>query len=105
MIVSSDARIEKHVTIKSILCDQGKSGIVSSLENIHSICRLEYLADVFQQLNKVNLKLQVQRRGRKIFDFTDTLNAFVEKLDNWKRKDQAGNFALCEMVLRRLVMK
>jgi len=60
IIVSSDARIEKHVTINSILCDQGKSGIVSSLKNIHFICRLAYLADTFQQLNKLNLKLKVQ---------------------------------------------
>jgi len=60
--------------------------------------------DIFQQLNKVNLKLQ--GRGRTIFDLIETLSAFVEKLDNWKRKDQAGNFAMFEMVvLRWLVMK
>jgi len=33
--------------------------MVSSLENNHFICRLAYLADIFQELNKVNLKLQV----------------------------------------------
>ena len=62
------------VTLISILYDQGKSGIVYSLENNHFICRLAYIADIFQQLNKVNLKLQVQ--GRTIFDFIDTLSAF-----------------------------
>jgi len=36
----------------------------------HFISRLEYLADIIQQLNKVNLKLQ--RSGRTIIDFTDT---------------------------------
>jgi len=66
---------------------------------------LAYLADVFQQLNKVNLKLQVQGRGSTIFNFIDTLSAFVEELDNWKRKDQARNFGMFEMVPRRLVMK
>jgi len=79
--------------------------MVSSLENDHFICRLAYLSDIFQQLNKVNLKQQVQGRGRTIFDFIDTLRAFVEKLNNWKRKHQAGDFNMFEMVLRRLVMK
>jgi len=64
---------------------------VSSLENSHFICRLAYLADIFQQLNKVNLELQVQ--GRTVFDFTDTLSAFVGELDNWMQKEQTGNFS------------
>jgi len=44
--------------------------MVPSHDNNHFISRLEYLADIFQQLNKANLKLQ--RRGRTIVDFTDT---------------------------------
>jgi len=44
--------------------------MVSSHDNKHFISRLAYLADIFQQLNKVNLKLQ--RRGRTIVDLTDT---------------------------------
>jgi len=91
--------------LKSILSDHGKSGIVSSLENNHFICCLAHLADIFQQVNKVNLKLQAQERRRTIFDFIDTLSAFLEKLDNWKRKDQAENFVMFELVPRRLVMK
>jgi len=51
--------------------------MVSSLENNHFIFRLACLADIFQQLNKVNLKLQ--RRGRTIVDFIDTLSAFRGK--------------------------
>jgi len=44
--------------------------LVSSHDNNHFISRLEYLADLFQQLNKVNQKLQ--SRGRTVADFTDT---------------------------------
>jgi len=44
--------------------------MVSSNDNNHFIFRLAYIADIFQQLNKANLKLQ--RRGRTVVDFTDT---------------------------------
>jgi len=37
---------------------------------------------------------KLQRRGRTIVSFIDTLSAFVEKLENWKRKAQTGNFAM-----------
>jgi len=77
--------------------------MVSSLENNHIIFRLTYLADIFQQLNEVTLKLQ--ERGRTIVDFIDILSTFVEKLDNGKRKVQAGNFAMFEIVPQRLVIK
>jgi len=68
--------------------------MVSSHENSPFVFRLAYLVDEFQQFNKINLKLQ--KTGRPIVDFIDTLSAFVEKLDNWKRKSQAGNSAVCE---------
>jgi len=32
--------------LKSVPCDQGQNGIISSLENNHFICRLAYLADM-----------------------------------------------------------
>ena len=44
--------------------------MVSSHDNNHFISRLEDLANIFQQLNKINLKLQT--RGRTIVDLTDT---------------------------------
>jgi len=56
--------------LKSIFCDQGKNEMVSSHDSNHFIFLLAYLSDIFQQLNKVILKLQ--RRGRTIVDFTDT---------------------------------
>jgi len=63
--------------LKSILSNQGENEMVSSLENHHFIFRLACLADIFQQLNKVNLKLQ--GRGRTIVNFNDTLSAFHGK--------------------------
>jgi len=63
--------------LKSILSNQGKNEMVSSLENNHFIYRLACLADIIQQLNKVNLKLQ--GRGRTIVNFNDTLSAFRGK--------------------------
>jgi len=68
--------------------------VVSSLENHHFIFCLAYLADIFEQLNKVNLTLQ--RMGRTIIDLIDALSAFADKLDKWKRKAQAGNFSMFE---------
>jgi len=56
---------------------------------------LAYLADIFQQLNKVYLKLQ--GKGRTIVNFIRTLSTFVEKLDNWKQKAQAAEkFSMLE---------
>ena len=78
--------------LKSILSDQRKNDVMSSLENNHFVFRLPYLADIFLQLNQVNLKLQ--RRGRTIVNFIDTLSSFVEKLENWNRKVHAKNFAM-----------
>ena len=39
---------------------------------------------MFQQLKKVNLKLQ--EKGRTIFDFIDTLSAFAENLTSGSEK-------------------
>ena len=56
---------------------------------------MAYLADIFQQLNKVYLKLQ--GKGRTIVNFIRTLSTFVEKLDNWKQKAQAAEkFSMLE---------
>ena len=58
------------------------------------IFRLSYLVDIFDQLNCLNLKLQL--KGTTIIDFIDALNASVQKLENWTRKAEKGNFAMFE---------
>jgi len=70
--------------------------MISSLVNNHFIFSLAYLADIFQQPSKVTLKLQ--GRGKSVVACVDTFSALVEKLDNWKRNAQAGNFA-CSRIL------
>ncbi|XP_064078519.1 SCAN domain-containing protein 3-like [Macrobrachium nipponense] len=55
---------------------------------------LAYLADIFDQLNKFNLKLQ--GKDTTIIRFVDTLRAFVAKMKNWSRKVSSGNFAMFE---------
>ncbi|XP_064110310.1 zinc finger BED domain-containing protein 5-like [Macrobrachium nipponense] len=54
--------------------------------------RLAYLADIFDQLNKLNLKLQ--GKDTTVIHFVDILCAFVAKMKNWSRKVSSGNFAV-----------
>ncbi|XP_068227879.1 zinc finger BED domain-containing protein 5-like [Palaemon carinicauda] len=56
--------------------------------------RVAYLADIFDQLNKLNLKLQ--GRETHVLLFQDSLRAFVSKLQNWRRKTNLGNIAMFE---------
>ncbi len=56
--------------------------------------RLAYLADIFDQLNKLNMKLQ--GKDTTVSHFVDTLRAFVAKIKNWTSKVSSGNFAMFE---------
>lgn len=58
------------------------------------IKRVAYLADIFDQMNKLNLKLH--GRVTYIFLFQDCLQACVSKLENWRRKTSLGNFLMFE---------
>ena len=55
---------------------------------------LAYLADITEQLNKFNLRLQ--EPDTNIFQFRDILNGFVEKIQNWNRRVKQGNLAMFE---------
>ena len=54
--------------------------------------RLLYLHDIFEQLNKLNLRMQ----GTYIIMFVDALKAFKSKLANWKRKVEMHNYTMFE---------
>ena len=71
---------------------QGKSEFASHFTEEIFVHRLAYLVDIFDQLNRLNLKLQGKERT--IIDFVDNLLGFIEKLENWKRKAEKGNFAM-----------
>lgn len=53
---------------------------------------LAYLADFFESLNSLNLKLQGNMKSN-IMAHHDFIKAFVEKLQLWKRRVQAQNYS------------
>ena len=55
---------------------------------------LAYLADIFEKLNRFNLKLQ--GKNTNIIQLHDSLNAFYSKLQNWRQKVIQGNIAMFE---------
>ena len=83
--------------MKEILNRQRKYKLESCFRDSTFISKLAYLVDIFDQFNRLNLKLQ--RRYTIELDFIDTLNAFVQKLKNWKQKAEKGNFAIFETLL------
>ena len=50
------------------------------------------MVDIFEQLNRLNLKMQ--GKNTNIIQFKNTLKAFMSKLDNWKRKVSTNNVAM-----------
>ena len=56
---------------------------------------LAYMVDIFDQLNRLNLKMQGKHQYNTIYT-KDTLKAFMSKLDNWKRKISTNNVAMFE---------
>ena len=50
---------------------------------------LAYLADIFEQLNKFNLRLPGPDSN--IIQFKNVLSDLVEKIQNWNRKVSQGN--------------
>ena len=66
----------------------------SWLEDKEWILSLAYLHDVFEQLNKLNLRMQ--GKDTNIVIFVDVLRAFKSKLANWKRKVQLYNYTMFE---------
>ena len=55
-------------------------------------CLFGILGRYFHTLNILNLK--TQEKEKNIIQNMDLINAFVEKLANWRRKAQNGNFAM-----------
>ncbi len=56
--------------------------------------RRAYLAGIFQQLNRLNLKPQGKERN--VFHLIDCLLGFLAKLQSWQRKVGAGNVVMFE---------
>ena len=71
-----------------------KTGFASLLKNDRWIRSFAYMVDIFDHLNKLNLKMQGENTNT--IQFKDTLKAFMSKLDNWKRKVRMDNVAMFE---------
>ena len=54
------------------------------------------MADIFEKLNCLNLKLQ--GKDTNIIQLNDNVKAFVSKLKNWQRKVHIGNIAMFDSV-------
>ncbi|XP_068203661.1 zinc finger BED domain-containing protein 5-like [Palaemon carinicauda] len=80
--------------IKLFLETQEKKDLVVHFEDEAWNKRAAYLADIFDQLSKLNLKFQ--GRETHVLLFQDSLRAFVSKLQNWRRKTNLGNIAMFE---------
>lgn len=80
--------------LKLFLEMQGKDDLLSHFNEVLWEPRLAYLADIFEQLNRLNLKLQGKEKN--VFHLMDCLRGFLAKLQNWQRKVGAGNVAMFE---------
>ncbi len=78
--------------LKLFLEMQGKDDLLSHFNMVLWEPRLAYLADIFEQLKRLNLKLQSKERN--VFHLMDCLRGFLAKLQNWQRKAGAGNVAM-----------
>ena len=76
--------------LQEFLNRQGKYELESFYKDNTFKSQLSYLVNIFGQLNCLILKMQ--RKNTTVIDFMDALNAFVQKLDNWKRKVDMENF-------------
>ena len=66
-----------------------KTDFALLLKNGRWIRYLAYMVDIFDQLNRLNLKMQ--GKNTNIIQFKNTLIAFMSKLDSWKRKVSTNN--------------
>ena len=78
--------------IKLFLEFKNKEEFLSYFNDNNWITSLAYLADIFEKLNMINLKLQ--EKNTNIIQLCDNLKAFVEKLQNWRQKVVDGNIAM-----------
>ena len=75
-----------------IYLNDTKPELAFHFTNAKFIACLAYVVDIFHSLNTLNLKMQ--RKEKNIIQNMDSISAFVEKLANWRRKAQNGNFAM-----------
>ncbi|XP_067940530.1 zinc finger BED domain-containing protein 5-like [Watersipora subatra] len=80
-----------------IFCEQNnKAEFKIWLKDEVWLHNLAYLANIFDQINKLNC--QMQGRNTNIVKFTDALKAFLCKLELWRKKLAQDNFSMFELL-------
>ena len=80
---------ELRYEVKTFLEDQHKLGLLAAFNKSTFETSLAYLADIFEELNKLNL--QMQGRQTTIIKHCDSVNAFIAKLSLWGKRINEGN--------------
>lgn len=73
-----------------------KSQLVVHLNDNSWVAALAYLADIFEQLNKLNSSLQGKQTN--LITLSDKVSAFTKKLDMWKTRLFQGNFDMFDQL-------
>ena len=89
---------ELRTEIKLFLEMIEKDAIVDFFKDKTWLQGLAYLADITEQLNKFNLRLQ--GLDTNILQFGDILRGFIEKIHNWNRRVNQENFAMFESLTK-----
>ena len=77
--------------IKLFLSYSNKVDLLSAFNKEGFVAQMAYLADIFENLNELNKKLQGQRSN--VIMHTDAINAFMAKLQLWGKQMKKGNTA------------
>ena len=85
---------EQRTKIKLFLEMIEKDAFVDFYKDETWLQGLAYLADITEQLNKFNLRLQGPDTN--ILQFGNILRGFIEKIHNWNRRVNQENFAMFE---------
>ncbi|XP_068234129.1 protein FAM200B-like [Palaemon carinicauda] len=89
--------------IKLVLSYSNKVDLLSAFNREVFVAQMAYLADIFETLNELNKKLQGQRSN--VIVHTDSINAFMAKLQLWGKQMKKGNTAFFQRLSDILVEK
>jgi hypothetical protein len=84
----------------SFFLKEKENPLLEHVERKDFIHGLDYLADIFNHMNEINLSIQGPEVT--IMDATEKLQAFLSKLSIWKKRVEAdivANFQMLEEVL------
>ena len=70
--------------VKQFLLNQNKHNLYKHLEDDHWIAKLAYMADVFEHMNELNIK--IQGISENILTCSDKLHGFQKELQLWQNE-------------------